>query len=253
MKIVVLAQESASTWMMVNALRETYPDLKVFLEQPVSRWTLLRRRAARLGVWAVFGQVLFMLLVPFMCRSGRKRNAELIAAARLSIHPPSDITVVTGESVNSENCIAWLAQERPDVVVVNGTRIISAKVLEACSALFLNTHCGITPAYRGVHGGYWALYQGEPQNMGVTVHLVNSGIDTGDIVYQEIAQVDNADNFLTYPVKQYIAGIPLMGKALGDIASSRLQTFHRNDLSSKLWHHPTIWQYLSAYLTRRVR
>ena len=239
--------------MMVNALRETYPDLKVFLEEPVSRLTLLRRRVARLGVWAVFGQVLFMLLVPFMCRSGRQRNAELIATARLSVKPPSDIAVVKDESVNSENCIAWLAQERPDVVVVNGTRIISAKVLETCRALFLNTHCGVTPAYRGVHGGYWALYQGEPENMGVTVHLVNSGIDTGDIVYQEVAQVDDADNFLTYPVKQYIAGIPLMRKAIDDIASSRLKTFTRSDLPSKLWHHPTIWQYLSAYLARRVR
>ncbi|MGZ5790511.1 MAG: formyl transferase, partial [Burkholderiaceae bacterium] len=251
--IVVLAQESTSTWMMVNALRETYPDLKVFLEQPVSRLTLLRRRAARIGVWAVFGQVLFMLLVPFMCRSGRKRNKELIAEAGLSTNPPPDITIVRGESVNSEDCIAWLTQERPDVVVVNGTRIISAKVLDACSALFLNTHCGITPAYRGVHGGYWALYKGEPENMGVTVHLVNSGIDTGDIVYQETARVDGADNFLTYPVKQYIAGIPLMRKAIADIASSRLQTFLRTDLSSKLWHHPTIWQYLSAYFTRKVR
>jgi folate-dependent phosphoribosylglycinamide formyltransferase PurN len=156
-------------------------------------------------------------------------------------------------SVNSADSIAWLASEKPDVVVVNGTRIISTKVLEACNAIFLNTHCGITPGYRGVHGGYWALYSGEPENMGVTVHIVNKGIDTGDIVYQQVTSVDAKDNFLTYPVKQYIAGIPLMLQAINDIRAGRLRTIVREDLRSALWHHPTLWQYLSRRFMRGIR
>src|SRR5438093_9923670 len=46
-------------------------------------------------------------------------------------------------------------------VVVNGTRIISEAVLTASDAVFINMHAGITPKYRGVHGGYWALYNGD--------------------------------------------------------------------------------------------
>jgi hypothetical protein len=253
MKIVVLAQESASTWMMVNALRPTYPDVKVYLEQPVSRSVLLRRRAARIGFWPVLGQVIFMAVVPLICRGGRKRNADLIRAAGLSTDRPSDLAIIKGPSVNSAGCITWLAAERPDVVVVNGTRIISADVLASCNAVFLNTHCGVTPAYRGVHGGYWALYHGDPDNIGVTIHVVNAGIDTGDILYQASAQIDSDDNFLTYPVKQYIAGIPLMCKAIADVSGSRLRTFVRNDLPSALWYHPTIWQYLSARFSRGIK
>ncbi|WP_296949171.1 formyl transferase [uncultured Massilia sp.] len=253
MNIVVLAQESASTWMMVNALREKWPSISVMLEKPVSRRTLLERRARRLGWWAVLGQLMFMALVPFLSRSGSSRRKELVQQARLKTERPSGIEIHDCESVNSPACIAWLREQRPDIVVVNGTRIISSAVLAASDAKFLNTHCGITPAYRGVHGGYWALYCNDPANAGVTVHLVNSGIDTGDILYQQTIDVDARDSFVTYPVKQYVAGIPLMMKAIDDIVAGRLQAFRRDDLQSTLWHHPTIWQYLSGRLLRGVR
>lgn len=253
MKIAVLAQDSASTWMMVNALRANCPEVSVMIEQPVSRQVLLRRRAARLGLWPVFGQVLFMALVPLLGAAARRRRDELITAEGLCTERPAGLAINECQSVNSPECIAWLRALRPDVVVVNGTRIISAATLSASDAIILNTHCGITPAYRGVHGGYWALYCNDAANAGVTVHLVNSGIDTGDIVYQQSISVDAHDNFVTYPVKQYAAGVPLMLKAVSDVAAGRLRTFKREDLLSALWHHPTLWQYLSARLFRGVR
>ena len=46
-------------------------------------------------------------------------------------------------------------------MVVNGTRILSRRMLESIDAVFLNMHVGITPKYRGVHGGYWALANGD--------------------------------------------------------------------------------------------
>lgn len=253
MKILVLAQDSDTTWMMVNALRPSCPDLQVMLEQPVSRSTLLKRRVARKGVVPVIGQVLFMVALPLLCGSAGVRRQRLIADAGMSTERPADIEVRECVSVNSDECKAWLAAEQPDVVVVNGTRIIAADVLGACNAIFLNTHCGITPTYRGVHGGYWAMYQGDIANMGVTVHVVNSGIDTGDIIYQQVIHAEPEDNFLTYPIKQYLAGIPLMQKAISDIANNCLRTSIRTDIASALWYHPTLWQYLWARLRRGVR
>lgn len=253
MKVVVLATDGASTWMLVNALRVNYRHLQVVLEKPISRRTILRRRMTRIGIWPVLGQIIFMLYLPVLRRLNQVRTQELIEGAGLSTRQPAELAIQRFESVNSDECIAWLATERPDVVVLNGTRIVSPAVLGACSAVFLNTHCGITPAYRGVHGGYWALYQREPENAGVTVHLVDAGIDTGDIVYQAAIDVDRDDNFLTYPVKQYIAGIPLMRQALVDLAAGCLHTNCRNDLSSAIWQHPTCWQYLAARWVRGVR
>ena len=252
MKIIVLATDSDTTWMMVNALRADYPALQVALETPVSRALLLKRRAARIGPLKVGGQMLFMLLLPLLRRSARARLRQLEAQGGLERRRP-DVPVRQFDSVNSAECIAWLAAEQPDAVVLNGTRIISSAVLAACGATYLNTHCGITPAYRGVHGGYWALYNRAPEHAGVTVHVVDAGIDTGDIVHQAVIQADADDNFTTYPVKQYIAGVPLMKQALAALAQGRLARHRRDDLASGVWQHPTLWQYLAARWTRGVR
>ncbi len=251
MKLIVLATDSDSTWMLVNSLRPHFPDLQVALETPVPRSTLLKRRVTRLGWRAVAGQVLFMLVLPLLRRSGRARNQALMAAAGLQASAP-DMPLQRFDSVNDGACARWLGEQRPDVVILTGTRIVAASVLAACPGVFLNTHCGITPAYRGVHGGYWALYQGRPELAGVTVHVVDSGIDTGDIVYQAPIQVEPGDNFLTYPLKQYIVGIPLMHRALADLAAGTLQRHRRGDLPSAVWHHPTLWQYLKARWSRGV-
>ena len=48
----------------------------------------------------------------------------------------------------------------------------------------LNYHAGITPKYRGMNGGYWALATGDAGNFGATVHLVDAGVDTGGVLHQ---------------------------------------------------------------------
>lgn len=253
MTLVVLATDSSSTWMMVNALKADYSNIHVAIENPISRFVLLKRRVARIGMFTVFGQLLFMLYVPMLRLSSAKRLQSLLASAELSTTPPAEVSITRFDSVNSQACIDWLHKMQPAVVVLNGTRIVSSALLASCNALFLNTHCGITPAYRGVHGAYWALVRGDKKNVGVTVHLVDAGVDTGGIVSQEMINIDAQDNFLTYPVKQYVAAIPLMRRAVADAFSGNLRTYRRADLPSAIWYHPTLWQYWWMRLLHGVR
>ena len=104
-------------------------------------------------------------------------------------------------------------------------------------------HVGITPKYRGVHGGYWALVKNDSENCGVTIHFVDAGIDTGEVIFQQRITVTNKDNFVTYPLLQLSEGIPYMKKALQDIIKGQIVT-KKNPQESFLWYHPTIWQYL---------
>lgn len=47
---------------------------------------------------------------------------------------------------------------------------------------FLNTHPSLLPYNRGKHPNFWSIVEGVP--FGVTLHLIDDGIDTGDIVAQ---------------------------------------------------------------------
>lgn len=243
-RIVVLAGPGPSTDILFHALDRAFGVHRIVVEEPVGQRQLLKRRAEKLGWATVAGQVLFKLLVakPLETAS-RARQQAIRTAHNLSAAPLPEARLVRVPSVNSPECIAELQRLAPDVVVVNGTRIIAKKVLQAVSCPFLNTHAGITPLYRGVHGGYWALANGDPAHCGVSVHLVDAGIDTGGIVHQGLIQPTAEDNFTTYPLLQLAAGLPLLIQAVREALAGILRVQPPPAGVSRLWSHPTLAQY----------
>ena len=85
----------------------------------------------------------------------------------------------------------------------------------------INMHAGITPRYRGVHGGYWALAEQHPEWVGTTVHLVDPGIDTGGILAQATFEVTGEDTIATYPDLHLVHGLPLLGAQVDKVMAGR--------------------------------
>ena len=121
------------------------------------------------------------------------------------------------------------------MVVVHGTRIISARVLQAMACPVVNMHAGITPRYRGVHGGYWALAEGHPEWVGTTVHLVDPGVDTGGILAQATFEVSDEDTIATYPDLHLVHGLALLGAQIDKVMSGpELETVFRASLPDRV-------------------
>ena len=106
-------------------------------------------------------------------------------------------------------------------------------------------HVGITPHYRGSHGGYWALYNKDVENFGTTIHLVDAGVDTGAVLKQVFIKPDKLDNFTTYPVLQVATGIAALKEILTNIALGNYTTTKQTE-KGKMYYQPTIWQYLTG-------
>lgn len=240
--IVLLAREGESTNILYHALAARFP-VRVIFEEPPSKWKLLRWRAGRVGWPRVLGQLLFQFLVaaPQLRRSAPRR-AEIVAEAGCSTAPPPQGLTTRTPSVNSHDCHQQVRAMGPKAVVINGTRILTKATLAALQVPVLNTHAGITPRYRGVHGAYWALVNRDPEHCGVTVHLVDEGVDTGGILHQERISPGPQDNFSTYPTLQMVAGSRLLGQAVQEvIAGTAKET--QGPAGSTRWYHPTLWQY----------
>lgn len=258
-RIVVLAGPGDSTSVVVHGLRRTFGDVAVVLERSQSRWVLARRRASRLGWLAVIGQVLFVSLVlPALRWRGRARVADIVADFGLDCSP-IDGAVHEVASVNGPETRTLLRSMAPDVVVVNGTRIIGRATLETIPCPVLNLHTGITPQFRGVHGAYWALAEGHPELVGTTVHLVDAGIDTGGVLAQATFAPERDDSIATYPYLHLGSGLPLLVAAVerlvssGDTGPTAAVIGPRSSVPSRLWSHPTAWGYLWRRITRGVR
>jgi methionyl-tRNA formyltransferase len=120
----------------------------------------------------------------------------------------------------------------------------------------LNLHMGITPRYRGVHGGYWALADGRPDLAGTTVHLVDEGIDTGGILGQATFEASPCDSIATYPALHVACGLPMLidaaGRLLDGVAATPVAPLAGAEESQLRWH-PTAWGYLARRFRRGVR
>lgn len=247
----MLSGGGALPWNMTNAVIERFGPVTVIEEDREPRAVMIRRRMRLLGPVAAAGQVAFTPVLLLLQRLGAARKAEIVAEAGLDAEPSRNCTLVRVPSVNSEACREALAAAAPKVILVFGTRMIRARTLACVDALFINYHAGINPLYRGMNGGYWALARGDAANAGVTVHLVDKGVDTGGILYTAPFEAGPRDTFVTYPYLQAAAGRGLVIRAAEDALAGHLTT-HRSDFPSRQWFHPTLWQYLWAGLTRGV-
>jgi len=250
-QIVLVGRKGTSTNILYHALSARYA-VRLVHEDPPPRWKVLRWRAGRLGWPRALGQLLFQVLImaPMHAASAKRRSA-IIRDAGLSAAPPTT-TVFRTPSVNNPAFLARLQEWAPRLVVINGTRILTGRTLSSVGVPVLNVHTGITPKYRGVHGAYWALVQNDTAHCGVTVHLVDEGVDTGGILQQGLIQPTARDNFTTYPTLQAAVGGKLLVQAVKDVLSGSTRPT-AGPGGSRRWYHPTLWAYARYRLLRGIR
>jgi methionyl-tRNA formyltransferase len=76
-----------------------------------------------------------------------------------------------------------------DLVVSFGYKhILKADVLGSATRAVLNLHISYLPWNRGAHSLFWAAYDGTPA--GVTIHEIDTGVDTGPICFQRLVEID---------------------------------------------------------------
>lgn len=240
--IVILASRSDTSYLLINFLAARFRVAHVIFEAPRLK-KMLRYRLRVLGWRVVAGQMAFLLWDRLSIRPrSRPKIAALLEG--YDIRPPDGrIPVTDVQTVNGAETAALLAQLQPRVVVVSGTGIIGKKAL-ALAPTFINIHCGITPRYRGVHGAFWAVVEDRPDLAGVTVHQVDTGVDTGAILGQATITVAPDDTYRTLPVKQYLAGLDLMANAVQAALDNTLVPQPTPALESKQWYSPTPADYL---------
>lgn len=236
---------------LVRALSGERRQITVIREQPEGKREIIRRRARLLGWRTALGQAAFGVLHRLLAPAREGRLAAVVAEYGLDTRGAPGVPVHDVPSVNSDECRALLASLAPSAVAVYGTRIIKAETLRTVHAPFINYHAGINPKYRGQHPGYWALASGDAANAGVTIHLVDTGVDTGSVLYQAPVTFAAGDTIASYQHVQAAHALPLFARAIEDALARRLAP-RTVDLPSRQWFPPTLWDYLSNGLVRGV-
>lgn len=249
--IVAIAGDAPHAWIMINALREEFGDFPVLLEdgEPASKFW--KRRMKLLGPIKVASMQ--AARIPIKLTKGRTQALieEMIDTHVLMHELPETDKIINVPSVNSEATRKALKDLNPKAVFVINARMIGKKTLRSIDAPFINYHSGINPAYRGMFGGYFALANGEPEHFGATVHLVDEGVDTGDILYQSQVRTKPGDNFHTYIWRIAAGSREIVMRAMNDAVKGTLTPYKR-EMPSKQYYAPMFGQYIWNGLTKRV-
>lgn len=107
----------------------------------------------------------------------------------------TDEVTVTDERVNLEEVKTY----DPDLIISYGYKyILRPPVVQAYPGSIINLHISYLPWNRGYHPNFWSFYEDTPK--GVTIHYIDEGIDTGDILLQKIVEFTPEEDTL---VKTY--------------------------------------------------
>ena len=206
-----------------------------------------------MDLFKVTGQILFVIYTRLvLSKRSDERIEEISREYELdSTEIPSD-KIEHVDSVNSDHMYEKIKEYQPDLVIINGTPIIKKHILDAVEVHFLNIHVGLTPKYRGVHGGYWALYNKDENMVGVTTHFVDASIDTGTVLDQKTIQVTSDDNFLTYTHIQ-AAALDNYNNIVRSILDDDIEFKEPLTRESMIWSHPTVWQYIYSRIFKKVK
>ena len=99
--------------------------------------------------------------------------------------------------INHPQVLQLTRELQPDLIAVFGTSLLRGELLTQGRLGIANLHGGLSPEYRGADCTFWALYNGEPEKVGCTLHWIDAGIDTGGLVAHVSPKVMPDDDELT--------------------------------------------------------
>ena len=126
------------------------------------------------------------------------------------------------ENVNSDAFLETVAPLAADLFVsMSYDQIFRGRLIRLPQLGVVNCHAGELPRYRGRNVLNWAIINGE-DHFGVSVHYIDEGIDTGDLIRQRRVPIAPEDTYREVLEKAFVACAETLHAALGDIAEGRV-------------------------------
>lgn len=151
-----------------------------------------------------------------------------------------DVPVFRHRAIGDPALLADLRSYSPDLLLLAGADIVPAAVLEVPAKGAINPHYGLLPRYRGMNVAEWSVFHGDP--VGVTVHYVSPGIDTGDILEREAVEVAPGDTLQSIRVKQQDLSARLLLQAVERIDTGHVERVPQREEEGRQFYrmHPSL-------------
>jgi folate-dependent phosphoribosylglycinamide formyltransferase PurN len=205
------------------------------------------RRSGILGFMDVLAFRLYYRL--FLARADAAWIAAQVSSLRARYPATLDrVPRLTAASPNTGDVQGFLSDLKPDLMIARCKFILRPDIFNTPSAGTFVLHPGICPEYRNAHGCFWALVNRDLARVGMTLLRVDSGIDTGPILFQGTYPYDEVrESHIVIQYRVVLENLEEIRETLMAVWRGRRTPVARSDRRSMVWGQPR----LSAYLRWR--
>lgn len=139
------------------------------------------------------------------------------------------------DNINGPRVIEILNKISPDLIVVTGTGKLKKETYGIAKKGAINLHSGILPYYRGADSEFWALYNGDMDKIGVTIHFVSDELDGGDIIVEARQGVAAGDDHKTLRMKNLVLGAEKIVEAIRLIEKGDLKARKQDNAEARTY------------------
>lgn len=159
--------------------------------------------------------------------AGRKRNLTYSPVKRLSAE--KNIKILQPAKLKDSDFIKQIKELNAEIfVVASYGKIIPKEILEIPKFGCINIHGSLLPKYRGASPIQSALLNGDKKS-GITIMLMDEGMDTGPILDQETISIKESDNFPSLSEKMAKLGAKMLDKILPEWTSGNREPAKQDD------------------------
>ena len=159
---------------------------------------------------------------------GKEMQISAVKACALSHGLP----VFQPQRIKTPEAVEQLRTYEADIFVVAAFgQILSKEILDMPKYGCVNIHASLLPKYRGAAPIQWAVIDGEEET-GVTIQQMNEGVDTGDILSQEVVKLDAKETGASLFDKLAVCGSKLIVKTLTEIEKGSITPVKQDDSKS---------------------
>jgi len=187
-KLVLLCQDDWHHVYLANLLSDKLKLMGIVVETSKGQLSRIRReRPFKDYFYAIYHKYRRKIL-------GLNRYRKNFFCSNEYTDFPKDISRITCNDINLDIVYEFIINVKPDLIIVCGTSILKKKILSINCKYIINVHGGYLPDYRGNHCFFFALLKKDISKIGSTIHKVDEGIDTGEIIARAIPEITYKDS-----------------------------------------------------------
>ena len=120
----------------------------------------------------------------------RRLAMETLFAPRLRELRRRGVKLYFTRGINTDKALQIFCRQAPFIAPALSCGILGRRLLTYFPNTFVNVHAGKFPGYRGMNNVEWTLF--DKEKLHGTVHFIDPGIDTGDVILDRSLGIDDA-------------------------------------------------------------